>query len=272
MGKTCRSFSFWAQSSNPGNIINPSIVEAMPKYNPNSRFTDCWASVGNITFYHRNGQCYFRKKPVCKFPNTAGQIAASEIHHRALSAWRAIDHDAQLQWNEYAKAAISHRPPFDRTTHITGHNLFVSAYHGFAQLNDEHIPVPRKWMSFPCIVIESMAAVVDRDNLRLICKTIMSKTPEPSRYRLHIKIQLASANEGKNPGKMLVFLADENVRHLKSFVVVKVPVSSGLWSADFNEYRIFCRYSLIDTITGYRNNFKEGTFAVEVNSNLNVPQ
>lgn len=244
----------------------------MPKFNPNSRFSDCWASVGNITFYHKNGQCYFRKKSVCKFPRASGQIAISEIHQRALAAWRTLDHDVQLRWNECAKDVPSHRPPFDRTTHITRHNLFVSAYHGFAQLGNEHIPEPRKWMSFPCIVIESISAVSDEENLRLICKTIMTKTSEPSRYRLHIKIQLASAKVGKNPGKMRMFLADENFRRLESFVVVKVPVSSSLRSADLNEYRVFCRYSLIGTITGYRNNFKEGVFAVEVNSNSNVPK
>ncbi len=272
MGKTCRIPFFRAQSSNPGNIINPSIVEAMPKYIPNSRFSDCWASVGSITFYHKNGQCYFRKKSVCRFPSSAGQIAVSEIHRRALAAWRTLDHDVQLRWNEYANAVPSHRPPFDGTSHITGHNLFVSAYHGFAQLGNEHIPEPRKWTPFPCVVIESISTVSDEENLRLICKTIMAKTSEPSRYRLHIKIQFASAKVGKKPGKMRMFLADENFRRLESFVVVKVPMSSGLWNADLNEYRLFCRYSLIDTITGYRNNFKEGTFAVEVNSNLNVPK
>ena len=256
-----------AQSSNP-EYYNQSIVKAMPKYNPNSRFSDCWASVGNITFYHRNGQCYFRKKSVCKFSRTAGQIAVSEIHLRALAAWRALDHDVQLRWNEYAKAVPSHRPPFDGTTHITGHNLFVSAYHGFAQIGNEHIPEPRRWTQFPGIVIESISAVLGKDNLRLLCKTMVTKTSEPSRYRLYIKIQLASVRDGKNSGKMRTFLAEENFKHSES--VVEVPVSFGVWNADLNEYRVFCRYSLIDTITGYRNNFKEGVFAVKVNSNSNV--
>lgn len=118
---------FRAQSSNPDNIINSSIFEAMPKYNPNSSFSDCWASVGNITFYHRNRQCYFRKKSVCKFPRTKEQIAVSEIHSRALVAWRTLGHSVQLRWNECAKAVPPHRPPVDKTTHTP--NTIFSCRH-----------------------------------------------------------------------------------------------------------------------------------------------
>ena len=34
----------------------------MPRFYPNSQFSDCWSSVGNVTYYHRNGICYFRSK------------------------------------------------------------------------------------------------------------------------------------------------------------------------------------------------------------------
>lgn len=213
MGKTSSHTSFWAQSSNPGNIINPSIVEAMPKYIPNSRFSDCWASVGDITFYHRNGQCYFRKKSACKFPSTVGQIAVSEIHRRALAAWRALDHDAQLRWNECAKAVPSHRPPFDNTTHITGHNLFVSAYHGFAQLDNEHIPEPREWTPFPVAQIELVSAVEADDGgaLRINFKVLMGDGCDAGRYRLHLRMQLTRPGAGVRPGLMRTFIAEENI-------------------------------------------------------------
>lgn len=182
---------FRAQSSNPDNIINSSIFEAMPKYNPNSSFSDCWASVGNITFYHRNRQCYFRKKSVCKFPRTKEQIAVSEIHSRALAAWRTLGHSVQLRWNECAKAVPPHQPPVDKTTHITGHNLFVSAYHGFVQLGNEHIPEPREWMPFPVVHIKFVSAVEVEDEkaVRIGFKVTFEGGVDTKHYRLHLKMQ-----------------------------------------------------------------------------------
>lgn len=243
---------FRAQSSNPGNIINLSIVVAMPKYIPNSRFSDCWASVGNITFYHRNGQCYFRKKSVCKFPRTKGQIAVSEIHRRALAAWRTLDHDVQLQWNEYAQAVPSHRPPFDGTTHITGHNLFVSAYHRFAQLGNEHIPEPREWSLFPLtsLEIDSVTSGL-QGSLNLSFKVKSSQTIQ-NRYRLLVKLQLTMPGADKRPGCMRTFFAEENCTSDESVVTVHIPDYVSIWRLDLNRYQLHCRYTLIDTETGYR--------------------
>ena len=256
---------FWAQSSNPGNIINPSIVEAMPKYIPNSRFSDCWASVGDITFYHRNGQCYFRKKPVCKFTQTIGQIAASEIHRRALAAWRTLDHDVQLCWNEYAKSVPSHRPPFDGTSHITGHNLFVSAYHGFAQLGNEHIPEPKVWRPFPVVHIEFVSAVEvdDGGTLRINFKVLMEGGCDADRYRLHLKMQFTNLGAGVRPGLMRTFIAEEDFApNADDEVSVLVEDYKVIWGLSLSEYQIHCRYSFIDMKTGYRNNYIRLSFSM----------
>lgn len=258
---------FRAQSSNPGNIINSSIIEAMPKFNPNSRFSDCWASVGNITFYHRNGQCYFRKKSVCKFPPTAGQIAVSEIHRRALAAWRTLDHDVQLRWNEYAKDVPSHRPPFDDTSHITGHNLFVSAYHGFAQLGNEHIPEPKEWRPFPVVHIELMSAVKTDDDgaLRINFKVLMEDGCDAGQYRLHLRMQPTRPGSGVRPGLMRTFIAEENVASNAGYEAsVLVEDYKAIWGLSLPEYQVHCRYSLIDTITGYRNSYTKTSFLLSI--------
>ena len=255
---------FRAQSSNPGNIFNTSIVEAMPKYIPNSRFSDCWASVGSITFYHRNGQCYFRKKSVCKFPQTAGQIAVSEIHQRALAAWRTLDHDVQLRWNEYAKAVPSHRPPFDGTSHITGHNLFVSAYHGFAQLGNEHIPEPKEWNQFPLTSLEIVSATSGQQGSLILSFKVKQSQTIPNRYRLLIKLQLTKPGAGKRPGYMRNFLADENCASDESIVTLYIPDYVSIWGLNLNHYQFHCRYTLIDTKTGYRNNYLDMSGEVEV--------
>jgi len=59
----------------------------MPIYPPNIRFSDCWSSVGGITFYHRNGKCYWRSKPAPVFPGTLGQLDHQSVHLRALAAF-----------------------------------------------------------------------------------------------------------------------------------------------------------------------------------------
>ena len=35
----------------------------MPKFHPTPIIQDCWSSIGDITFYHRNGQCFWKRKP-----------------------------------------------------------------------------------------------------------------------------------------------------------------------------------------------------------------
>lgn len=238
----------------------------MPKYIPNSRFSDCWASIGNITFYHRNGQCYFRKKSVCKFPRTAGQIAVSEIHRRALAAWRTLDHDVQLRWNECAKAVPSHRPPFDGTSNITGHNLFVSAYHGFAQIGDEHIPEPKEWSAFPVVRIEFVSAFeVDDSALRIRFKVLFEYGIDAERYRLHLKMQFTNPGAGVRPGLMRTFIAEENVVSNDGYEAsVLVEDYKAIWGLSLPEYQAHCRYSLIDTITGYRNSYTKTSFLLSI--------
>ena len=127
----------------------------MPKYHPNTRFTDCWASVGNITFYHRNGQCYYRTKAHPVFPGTTQQKIQASIHKRAIAAWRTLPHEEQLEWNALATQVKSKRPPYDSKTTISGYNLFVSAYHGYACIGDEKIPEPKPMPTFPTIFHES---------------------------------------------------------------------------------------------------------------------
>lgn len=78
-----------------------------------------------------------------------GQMEAQSVHLRALQAWRALTPAVQELWNSLAVVVPSHRPPFKKDHHITGHNLFVSAYHGFSQLGNEHILSPEKKLIRP---------------------------------------------------------------------------------------------------------------------------
>ncbi len=236
----------------------------MPKYMPNSRFSDCWSSVGEVTFFHRNGVCFWRKRAHPVFPGTMSQMEHQAIHLRALGAWRGLAADMQNQWNSLSVPVHSHRPPFRKDHHISGYNLFVSAYHGFAQIGDEHIPEPMPRRAFPPFSVKLAGCEAVEGVLVLRFRVSMPQESEPTRYRLHTKIQLTAPGAGKRPGYMRVFVADENCGGNGSIAEVRVPDYKTVWGLDLSSYTMHCRFCLIDTVTGYRNDSISGKFAVNL--------
>ncbi len=59
----------------------------MPKFTPNAIIKDCWSPIGNITFYHRGGQCFWKRKARPVFRGTPAQLDQQQVHLRAISAW-----------------------------------------------------------------------------------------------------------------------------------------------------------------------------------------
>lgn len=237
----------------------------MPRYEPNSKFSDCWSSVGDVTFFHRDGVCFWKKKPVCEFSGTPGQLDQAEIHHRALESWRTLEHDVQLLWNSLAVDVPSHRPPFDGTTHITGHNLFVSAYHGFAQLGDEHIPVSSEYERFPVFSVEYSGVEVEAgSDLVILFQIRMPECPNPSRYRLLTKMQFTEPGRGRKPGLMRNYIAESDCK--SEDCIVRVPVGSVLSQQGLNLqcFQVHSRCFLLDNITGYRCNYQKLSFLAKV--------
>lgn len=57
----------------------------MPIYHPNTRFSDCLGSAGDVTFYHRDGVCYWRSRDRHSFGGTSAQFKALDVHRRALT-------------------------------------------------------------------------------------------------------------------------------------------------------------------------------------------
>jgi len=101
-------------------------------------FEDCYGSVGDLTFYHRDGKCYYRKRSAPVFPGTLLQMEHQEVHLRALAAWRELPWDTQKLWNKYAR------------------------------LGDEHVPDPMPWEGFPPYALQSISGVtVEEDVLML---------------------------------------------------------------------------------------------------------
>lgn len=233
----------------------------MPKYLPNSRFSDCWSSAGNVTFYHRDGVCYWKKRACPEFPGTLGQMEAQSVHLRALQAWREVPDEMKEQWNSYAVNVHSHKPPFKEDHHITGHNLFVSAYHGFAQLGEERVPEPCAYEDFPVFLAEySSCDVVEEDVLVLRMRVKLENCQEPERYRLSTRIQLTSPGRGRQPGYLRSYIATENCTGSECVVEIVVPDYKNVWDLDLQEYQVHMRYLLIDAKTGFRCNFKKLSF------------
>ena len=167
-------------------------------FHPSVLASDVFGSAGDVTAVHRDGKVYLRKRKVGAGTLSPAQLEHLEVHRRALAAWRRLDHETQLVWNEYAREVEPHRPPFDHSSWISGQNLFVSAYHGFHTLGNEHVPSPAPFESFPSFVVEAMSATsVENDLLlRVSVVGLESEYVPASRYWLYGRVQLTEVGKG----------------------------------------------------------------------------
>ena len=218
----------------------------MPKFHPTAIIQDCWSSIGNITFYHRNGQCFYKSKIKPIFPGTPAQLDQQQVHHRAILAWQQLQHSIQLEWRELAKSVPSHRPPYDDKHHISGYNLFVSAYHGFVQMGREHVPEPQPFPQFPPSALELLKINHSNGIAILRCRLTLSCTVHPERWHVSARIQLTATGVGCDPSKMRTYMG---IRNQHNEIVFNVP------NQNIEDYHVHLRYRLIDEITGYRNNW-----------------
>lgn len=140
----------------------------MPRFYPDILFSDCWGSIGDKTFYHRKGRCYYRTKSSSSFPGTAEQLDQAMPAPSRPGGAATAGTGGQRLWNKYAMEVPSQRPPYDPKTSISGYNLFVSAYHGFAKLGNEHVSSPRRKGYFPVFALDFLcASVLDGSHLLL---------------------------------------------------------------------------------------------------------
>ncbi|MCM1502042.1 MAG: hypothetical protein NC115_05175 [Bacteroidales bacterium] len=224
----------------------------MPRFYPNTRFSDCWSSVGDVTYYHRNGVCYFRSKAYSEFAGTAEQLEQKALHHRAIRAWKDLSGEAQEKWRRYADGVAAHRPPYGDGNSISGYNLFVSAYHGFAQLGNEHTPTPKRFEPFPIFSLDFVRAeTVSLFELELKFKLTLCGTNKFIRYRVLGKIQIEEPSVGRHPGKMRNFLSSSVPNGASSEISFVIPRTR----TDLDVFQIHIRYLLLDTVTGYRSQY-----------------
>ena len=224
-------------------------------------FEDCYGSVGEKTYYHRDGKCYYRMRARPGFPGTMAQMEHMAVHLRALDAWRRLPSGVQKSWNSCAEGVVSHRPPFDGKSGISGHNLFVSAYHGFAALGQEHLPHPRNWEAFPPYAIEKVSGVMVEDGILLLDFDMWIDTSvENERYQLLARIQLTKPGGGRDSGKMRSFLSLIPCKAGRSVTGFALPDYLTLWRLDLPEYTIHIRHVLLDRKSGYRGQYIQQSF------------
>ena len=84
--------------------------------------------------------------------------------------------------------------------------------------------------------------------------------PVPERYRLLAKIQLTEPGRGCHPGMLRNYLADELCG--TDPVHVRIPDYVSRAAAALNQYQVYCRFILLDTVTGYRSQYHKESFLI----------
>jgi len=231
----------------------------MAQLRPGLLLSDAFGSAGDVTAYHRGGKCFLRKRIAPGSPGAGTQASTPSVHRRALQAWRSLSHEEQLQWEPFARLVEPHRPPFDHLAYISGNNLFVSAYHGFATLGDEHVPVPAPFELFPPYLVKIQgASAIDGD---LVIRLQLEVEDPEERYRLLCKIYLTRPRAGRNPGKLRNYLA---VGAAGGQLSVTIPDYVSVSGLDLPAYQVHGRFILLDTKTGYRSQYLAVSGIVEL--------
>ena len=191
------------------------------------------------------------------------QMEHQEVHLRALAAWRELPWDTQKLWNKYARPVISHKPPFDNKAHISGQNLFVSAYHGFVRLGNEHVPQPMHWEGFPPYALQGVSGVMVEEGVLLLdFKVWMDEFAEDDRYQFLARIQLVKKGRGFNAGKMRTFLALVPCRAGESITGFGLVNYIDIWGLDLQEYTVHIRHVLLDRKSGFRSQYIQNSFDI----------
>ena len=178
-----------------------------------------------------------------------------------MAAWASLDRDTQLKWIEYETTAEPHRPPFDHKAHITGNNLFVSAYHGFALMGNEHTPEPQPFQ-MPSFVVTFDRAIVENGVLRLTVDAHVSPDDNPERYRLYSRLRLTYPGKGYGVRGMRGFLSEGDCSER---MIIRIPAYAEIWNLTEERFQIQAMSILLDSETGFRSQYQRTTAIIEPN-------
>ena len=169
-----------------------------------------------------------------------------------MAAWASLDRDTQLKWIGYETTAEPHRPPFDHKAHISGNNLFVSAYHGFALMGDEHTPAPQPFQ-MPPFAVTFDSAVVENGVLKLTVDAHVSLDDNPERYRLYSRLRLTSPGKGYGVRGMRGYLAAGDCSRQ---MIISIPGYTEIWNLPKERFQIQAMSIILDSETGFRSQYQ----------------
>lgn len=187
------------------------------------------------------------------YPGTPAQQEHSAIHRRAMAAWASLDSDVQKLWNSYETTAESHRPPYDHKSHISGNNLFMSAYHGFALMGDEHTLVAQPFLMPPPFLVTFERVSVEAGTLCLVVDAHVSQYAQPERYRLYARLRLTDPGRGYGVRGMRGFLAEGDCSQKMS---ITIPGYTEIWNLGGERFQIQAMCILLDSETGFRSQYQ----------------
>lgn len=235
----------------------------MPLYRPSILLSDAYGSAGEVTFYHRNGRCYTRRRVKASYPGTPSQLAHLAVHRRAMAAWASLDPETQKLWNAYETTAESHRPPFDHKAHISGNNLFMSAYHGYALMGKEQIPQPHPFRAFSPFAVAFLSASVEAGSLVLSVDAHLPEIPDAVFYRLYARIRLTKPGRGFGVRGMKGFLAEGNG---SGRITIRIPSYKEIWNIPDGVFQIQAQCVLLDSRTGFRSQYQRAIQVIKASS------
>lgn len=140
-----------------------------------------------------------------------------------------------------------------------GHNLFVSAYHGFYTLGDEHMPTPLPFVPFPGFSVEIIGAEhIGSGQLALRVRMTIYGSHTPMRYALLGKIQFSKPGYSYRANRFRNCLATEIDAAATFDGRIKSQTRELVFCVAAPERmpaQLHIRYLLIDRETGYRSNW-----------------
>ena len=129
---------------------------------------------------------------------------------------------------------------------------------GFAQLGNEHVPVPQPFPEFRSAALEVLEIISGEETATIRCRLTLADTIHPERWHLSARIQLTAPGVGCDPGKMRSCMATPasllEIRQNTSNREIRFTVAYRIMSCSLQAH---IKYRLIDVATGYRNNWSK---------------
>lgn len=177
-----------------------------------------------MTFYHRNGKCYYRKRSHYRYPGAAAQTSALDVHRCVPAAWREVPHQVQLEW------------------HRLGGDV-----------------EPQK---FPPFSVGLGDAVKMGDSLVIPAKVELGGCQDASRFRLLAKIQITAPGRCRHLGLLRNYLAEGDCG--AGVVSIVIPGYIEQFGFELNQFQVYARFILLlDSVTGYRGQYQENAFVIK---------